>query len=366
MTTLLDIREDIQRFYGRFGFILPPAVKFVLAFLAMSLINSRLGYVDRVKSLPVVLIVALLSALIPPNAICAMLALIVLYELYDLSLIAALAGLALFLVIFLLYFRFAPEQGILVLLMPIAFRMGLQYTIPIAAGLLCPPASALAIAVGTVIYRFLLFIGANEQVIGQFTTEEAAQAFRYIVDGFIGDKALPVLIIAFAVAVLAVYVIRRMQIAYAWIIAVVAGAVAQLIALFVGDMVRDTKLSIGGAVLGTIIAVIVAMVIVYLFFNMDYSRIESVQFEDDDYYYYVKAVPKVAARSGRTKSRTVKRINTSRAQEPDYGNYESYYDNNVTDEEFASYEEVGSYEAEPSEEYYDEETGYWDEVPEEE
>ena len=30
----------------------------------------------------------------------------------------------------------------------------------------------------------------------------------------------------------------------------------------------------------------------FLFMNLDYARTERVQFEDDDYYYYVKAVPK--------------------------------------------------------------------------
>ena len=29
-----------------------------------------------------------------------------------------------------------------------------------------------------------------------------------------------------------------------------------------------------------------------MFFNVDYSRTERLQFEDDEYYYYVKAVPK--------------------------------------------------------------------------
>ncbi len=31
----------------------------------------------------------------------------------------------------------------------------------------------------------------------------------------------------------------------------------------------------------------------FLFFCVDYSRTENIQFEDDEYYYYVKAVPKV-------------------------------------------------------------------------
>ena len=37
---------------------------------------------------------------------------------------------------------------------------------------------------------------------------------------------------------------------------------------------------------------VIAFVIQFLFFNLDYSRTERLQFEDDEYYYYVKAVPK--------------------------------------------------------------------------
>ena len=43
---------------------------------------------------------------------------------------------------------------------------------------------------------------------------------------------------------------------------------------------------------------------------VDYTRIESVQFEDDDYYYYVKAVPKVTVSDS---LRTVKTFSTSEA-----------------------------------------------------
>ena len=37
---------------------------------------------------------------------------------------------------------------------------------------------------------------------------------------------------------------------------------------------------------------LLAFVIQFLFMDLDYDRTERVQFEDDDYYYYVKAVPK--------------------------------------------------------------------------
>ena len=44
-----------------------------------------------------------------------------------------------------------------------------------------------------------------------------------------------------------------------------------------------------------LIGAVIASLIYQLFvFSVDYSRTEYTQFEDDDYYYYVKAVPKIA------------------------------------------------------------------------
>lgn len=41
------------------------------------------------------------------------------------------------------------------------------------------------------------------------------------------------------------------------------------------------------------IAALWGWVLKFFCFNLDYSRTERVQFEDDEYYYYVKAVPKI-------------------------------------------------------------------------
>ena len=45
-------------------------------------------------------------------------------------------------------------------------------------------------------------------------------------------------------------------------------------------------------IVGNIISLLIAFILQFLFMNLDYARTERVQFEDDDYYYYVKAVPK--------------------------------------------------------------------------
>jgi hypothetical protein len=43
---------------------------------------------------------------------------------------------------------------------------------------------------------------------------------------------------------------------------------------------------------GSVISLLIEFVIQFFCMNLDYARTERVQFEDDDYYYYVKAIPK--------------------------------------------------------------------------
>ena len=53
------------------------------------------------------------------------------------------------------------------------------------------------------------------------------------------------------------------------------------------------------------------MVLQFFVFNVDYSRTEKVQFEDDEYYYYVKAVPKIVVARPEKK---VKQINSQKTK----------------------------------------------------
>ena len=48
---------------------------------------------------------------------------------------------------------------------------------------------------------------------------------------------------------------------------------------------------------------IVGEILEFFLFHVDYKRTERLQFEDDEYYYYVKAVPKI---TGAKKSREYK------------------------------------------------------------
>ena len=305
MTTLLVAKQILMTLYSKYEVYISPLLKFLLALISLLLINSRLGYMDSIDKLTVVLIVALMCSFMPMNFIVIMAALFTLLHLYSFSLECAVVVGAGFLLMFLLYLRFSPKDTLVVLLLPICFLLKIPYVIPIAMGLIGTPASAVSVACGVIAYYMIHYIVQNVSVIASMADEETAAKFKFIIDGLIGNKEMVVTIIAFIITVILVYIIRRLSVDYAWTIAMAAGAIVNIMILLVGDLMFDTNVALFGVILGTIISLLLTAVLQFFVFNVDYSRTEKVQFEDDEYYYYVKAVPKVTVAKAEKKVKQI-------------------------------------------------------------
>lgn len=309
MTTLLLVKQMLLTIYGKYEVYITPLLKFILAFITLVLLNSRLGYMETLGRMTVVLIVALMCSFMPMNFIVLMGAVFALLHLYAFSMECAAVVGAGFLLLFLLYLRFSPKDTLVVVLLPICFLMRIPYVIPISMGLIGSPASAVSVACGVIVYYMLHYVTQNETVIASMAEEETAAKFKFIIDGLLKNREMVVVIAAFAITVIVVWLLRRMSIDYAWTIAMIAGAVVNIMVLLVGDLIFDTNQSLLSVIVGTILSSLIVLVLQFFVFYVDYSRTEKVQFEDDEYYYYVKAVPKVTVARPEKK---VKQINSKR------------------------------------------------------
>ncbi len=310
MTKLLVIREYLKHFYSKYEIYIKPVWKLALAFIALSVINGKLGYMNQIDNAAVVLIVSLMCSFLPTGCIALFASLFIVLHMYALSLECALVAMMLLMVMYLLYFRFTPKESIVLLLTPLSFVLKIPYVMPLALGLAKTPASAISVGCGTIVYYFLAFINENATTINVME-DDMTTKFRYLIDGLVNNKAMLVTVIAFSIALIVVYLIRRMSVDHSWTIAMIAGTLVNIVMLLVGDLMFDTKVSIAGVLVGGIIAILLAKVLQFFIFSVDYSRTERVQFEDDEYYYYVKAVPKLSVA---TPTKTVKKINTQKNQ----------------------------------------------------
>ena len=306
MTTLLVTKQILMTLYSRYEVYITPILKFMLALISLLFINSRIGYMESIDKLTLVLIVALMCSFMPMNFIIVMSALFTVLHLYAFSLECAAVVGAGFLLMFLLYLRFSPKDTIVVVLLPVCFLLRIPYVIPLAMGLIGTPASAVSVACGVIAYYMIHYVAQNVSVIASMADEETAAKFRFIIDGIIKNREMAVVI-----AVIVVYLLRRLSIDYAWTIAMVAGVVVDIMVLLIGDLMFDINIGLFGVIFGNIVAFLFALVLQFFVFNVDYSRTEKVQFEDDEYYYYVKAVPKVVVSKPEKK---VKQINSQKAR----------------------------------------------------
>ena len=72
-----------------------------------------------------------------------------------------------------------------------------------------------------------------------------------------------------------------------------AGTLTFFTVNMMGCLIFGRAGDIVGLVIGTLISVFIAVCVKFFLFQVDYARSMSVQFEDGDYYYYVKAIPKI-------------------------------------------------------------------------
>lgn len=309
MTGLLEIRERVKMLYSRYEVFILPIVKFLFALIVLNTLNGKIGYMTRLDNIAIVLIVSLMCSFLPTSCMVLFAALFSMLHMYALSMEVALVGLCMYLVMFLLFFRFSPRDSLLVLLTPLLCAMKIPYVIPIAAGLLCSPASAVSVGCGVAVHYLFQTVITSAPAISTMGDAEATAKLRLIIDGIVKNKEMLVVIAAYAITIMVVYLIRRMSFDHVWTIAMIAGAMTDIVILLIGDLIYDINISVVGALLGSILALAVAKVLEFFRFCVDYSRTEKVQFEDDEYYYYVKAVPKMTVTAP---TRTVKRINTQR------------------------------------------------------
>ena len=294
MNKLLEIRDKAVKFYGEYENYIFPIIKFIIAFTAFLTIDLNIGYMTQISSLPVALVLALLCALFPANTAIFIASVMILLDMYALSIEAATITFVLFIVLYFLYFRFAPKDSMVTLLTPVCFQLHIPYVMPVAAGLLRKAYSVIAIVCGTLVYYFLDGIRQNASALAEVADKKGGSATKLNVTmgQLLENKEMLMVMVVFVITTLVVYQVRRLNVNNSWNIATVAGVLIQFVSLLVGYLVLGMTSRLVWLVVGSIISLLVGVVIRFIFMDLDYARTENVQFEDDEYYYYVKAVPK--------------------------------------------------------------------------
>lgn len=306
MQKLFELKGYITKYYAKYSKIVDKALQFVLALLTFTFINQNIGFSDIIANPIMTIVLSLICMLLPMTMIVVLATVAATLQVVTVSVGMTVVFLLLFIIMYAFYFRFAPGKSLILLLVPIASMLKIPVVIPIVYGLIGSPICILPITVGTVIYYMIDYVRANGSLFASVGEMDLLTQIGTYVQAIFSNREMWCVIIAFAVCLLLVYSVRRLSVDYAWEIAIIAGTLGNINVMAYGYIVMDIQLSYVSLIVGSLVAILVALLVKFLVFSVDYTRTEYLQFEDDEYYYYVKAVPKAAVA---IPEKTVKRIN---------------------------------------------------------
>jgi len=312
MKTILEARTYFLKFYAKYSKYIDMMFRFILALLTFAFVSDHVGFEETLANPAVTVGISVICTFLPMSITAVFAAVMVLIQFVILAPGVAIVSGLVILIMFALYFRFAPGKSIILLLTPISFMLNVPLLVPIVFGLIGGPVGAIPVVFGTIVYFMIAYVKSYATVIETVAETGTASQITAFTQQLFSNKEMWMIMISFTICLLLVYSIRRLAIDHAWEIAVVAGALAYLIMMTFGYVMMDVNLSYVNLIVGSIVAVILAILFKLLVFSVDYSRSEYLQFEDDEYYYYVKAVPKVSVA---IQEKTVKKINVRQETE---------------------------------------------------
>ncbi len=330
MDNIYVIRERIEAVYGKHSKIFDKIFQFVLAMITFTMINQNTGFMKSLSSPVISLALAVVAAFLPPVMTVIVATVLVLVHTLAVSVgIFAVTSL-IFLIMYIFYIRLAPKMAFVVLLTPIAFALKIPFVVPVACALIYTPVSLVPMGCGTAVYYMIEYLKKTSTSSKASGSKAMLSEITTYVQKVFQNKEMWIYIVAFIIGFFVIYTIRRQEMDHAWKIGIIAGAIANVVVMAIGSIVLGVNVSYGSLIIGNVLAAVAGLILELFLFSVDYARSERLQFEDDEYYYYVKAIPKVAVT---TPEKTVKKINERQETEIIDAEAVKRLSQDVTDEE---------------------------------
>lgn len=293
MNKLFEVRDRLRQIYADYDVYLRPLLRFLFALLCLFAIKSYIGEVQGTQSILLITGASLICAFLPWGAVTFVAGLFILLNVFAVSYTVTGIMCMLFLAIMLLYLGFKPGKTVIMALVPLCFWLKIPYLLPLILGLSMGATALVPTVFGVLIWFLLRYVHDNAENLKQAAdSAQLVEEFTVVTKDVFGSKYLLIVLLAFVLCILLVSFIRQLSIDHAWTAAIAAGTILLGAVILPGGLFTGQS-SLVLDLAGLALSLLLALLYEHLFFAVDYAHAERLQFEDDDYYYYVKAVPKI-------------------------------------------------------------------------
>ena len=259
-------------------------------FFGVSVLSESFGFSSFLSSPVIILILTAAGVFIPASGIALML---VLYSVLQILNLSQSAGIILVLMYLFFYaFCYAYKAKHLNMLpgITVLYRTATPYVAPLLAGLFGDYHEVTSVISGSAIAYYMKSI---HDAVPTLSESQSATSGLDILSDMIGNSGFYFFMAAMIIIFLVVTAVRNIRSSYSWVFAVMLGVLSEALIMSGGEIFFGQGPGAAALFFGNVVTAAVGFLAAFFFQNLDYTRVERVQFEDDEYYYYVTAVPKI-------------------------------------------------------------------------
>ena len=280
----------------------------LITFACLMILRRYVNYNSILSSIWAVIILSVVCGFVPMRFLMVIVLAYTVAQVFTLSTALGIVFLIILALMYLLFFRYAPTYGPALMLMPILFLVRIPALIPILLAIIGPAVSVIVVIFGTIFYYLIYFLDMNAATFASTTGTLEFTKVEILVEGVFRNKEFLLMVAVLFAVFMIVHFMKRINYNYSVEIAIAVGTGAYIVLSLAAELALHTLTTqrLLNFVIGGLIAGALALLINSIFRPLDYSRTENVEFEDDEYNYYVKAIPKASFEKERVQ---VKRIN---------------------------------------------------------
>ena len=305
---MLELREKLYQYYVAYEKVAKWFFRFLGTLILFFSVAAQFGYEDKLTKPLILLGASVVGAFVTDSIRVFLVFLYTVVQIYFLSPVLAAGVLLAGGILFFLLLHYDHDTVLAAAFIPVFLWCKIPCFLVIILGLFFTPASLLSAISGAIFYYVLQSVKLCENMAGAKTTE-LFELIKQVGDSIIYNRELYVVSAMLCIVLLVTWLFRKSKISYSFELGIVFGTVSSIVVLFMGNLFAECDFSMGFIIAGSLLSGVLAYVVHFFHMALDYGAIEEVQFEDDDYFYYVRAVPKMKMTVG---EKTVKHIYTNK------------------------------------------------------
>ena len=289
MNNLKRLAVATNLIYNKYSYIFDRIGHFLLTLFSLLLINTYSQNVGIISNKIIILLISLICAFLPIEGIGGVVSIYILLCYYNLSMISMGLVAIILIIIIIFYLRFKSSAMLYIMLIPIAIFFKVPLLIPVFIGFMYNPTSILSDVFGIVMYYVIALMSKFEGV----SSTNIAKSINIINKNVFGNKSMLILLITASLATIITYVIKKIDNRYSTLLSINISTVVSYIILFILQSLFLNNVNIITVLIQMLVSLALINILFLLSNNLNYSKTSILDYEDDDYYYYVRAIPKV-------------------------------------------------------------------------